>query len=771
MRFAVFALSVLAALAAAADTPIATTLYKEGDGKIEGDLLADTVKRVSVSGDTVTVVQRDADAVESTTTFDVGGGSGGGASPAAWATTSASQPSADGQVLLRDGGVVEWDTVGTDSIADWAVTGAKIPNDAIASRHLAPALAEQTVPGGGTTGQVLAKASAADYDAAWTALAIPTLRTAAQTRDLLETLAGSARLPATAIRDLPSGGSGLTQTQVDARVKAGVYDWGETGDTDRIPEAKLPRKVDDLADAFDEGGWTDEPADAANSVYVASTFSTTQRPANPANFVGFSNSFSGPRETNVYAVIRKPTAVALSELRLAIGTADISYDDQQIFPSSGWTSLGVVGGYEYFTSQLIADVPVTTVRVQKYRPWTVDGQKIAGIGDFTPADRVKLDSISAGAEVNPRIATNAEVDAGVSQALRSYSPALVQRQIADSVADWAETGNGSQVPADKLPAPRTGALVVADGPQTGLAVTSNSANNARALVLFGSAGSYFDLDDADNQVGVLYVEAVLGISSTSRSSTSLGFDTSGNSSTALEIRSTEFAFAADLRGMDVFASNAGNGIEVLRGEVFLGTDKLGDISVFLGRNAASELGFFYQYTGGSAPPSGSQNWNFTLFMRVAFSHTEGASRSFIVDARPSATVSQTTTAADTYVPYEVLITAPAITAAQAGHVEIGVRLHADVTTDTTGGGERIGTRSNLKRRRGAATTTLVADFHFYGPRNVSNLDSADADWYWEHKTAAQAGDVFILEVQTASQVASRTTEFNATQNLMQITPF
>ena len=771
MRFAVFALSVLAALAAAADTPIATTLYKEGDGKIEGDLLADTVKRVSVSGDTVTVVQRDADAVESTTTFDVGGGSGGGASPAAWATTSADQPSADGQVLLRDAGVVQWDTVGTDAIADDAVTGAKIADDAVVEAHLAPALARRTLPGGGGAGQVLAKSSATPYDAGWTTLAIPALRTAAQTRDLLETLAGSARLPATAIRDLPSGGSGLTQTQVDARVEAGVYDWAEQGDTSRLPEVKLPRKLDDLADSFDEGGWQDEPANPATSVYVASTFSTVARPSNPENFVGFSNAFSGPRQTNVYAVIRRPDAVPLPGLRLAIADNDVSYDDFQTFPSSGWLFLEDVSGFSYYTSPLIANVPVADVRVQEYQPWTIDGAKLPGVGAFTAADRVKLDSVSAGAEVNPRVATDAEVDAGTSLALRSYSPALVQRQIADSVADWAETGNGSQVPADKLPAPRTGALVVADGPQTGLAITSNSANNTRSLVLFGTAGSYFDLDDADNQVGVLYVETVLGINSTSRSSTSLGFDTAGNSTTSLEIRATDFAFAADLRGMDVFASNAGNGIEVLRGEIFLGTDKLGDVSVFLGRNAASELGFFYQYTGGSAPPSGPQSWNFTLFMRVAFSHTEGASRSFIINARPAATVSQTTTAANTYVPYEVLITAPAITAAQAGNVEIGVRLHADVTTATSGGGERIGTRNNLKRRRGAVETTLVADFHHYGPRNVSNLDSADDDWYWEHKTAARAGDVFILEVQTASQVAARTTQFNATQNLMQITPF
>ena len=145
-------------------------------------------------------------------------------------------------------------------------------------------------------------------------------------------------------------------------------------------------------------------------------------------------------------------------------------------------------------------------------------------------------------------------------------------------------------------------------------------------------------------------------------------------------------------------------------------------------------------------------------------------RSFIVNVRPSATVSQTTASANTYVAYETLMTAPAITAAQAGNVEIGVHIHADVTTSTSGGGERIVTKNRIMRRRGAATSVVQDEYHHYGPRNVSNLDSDDDDWYFAYKVDAQEGDVFSVQVQTASQVGSRTTEFNTTQNLLQITP-
>ena len=53
-----------------------------------------------------------------------------------------------------------------------------------------------------------------------------------------------------------------------------------------------------------------------------------------------------------------------------------------------------------------------------------------------------------------------------------------------------------------------------------------------------------------------------------------------------------------------------------------------------------------------------------------------SARSFLVDVHPTATVSQTTTGSDVYVDYETLMTAPAITAAQAGIIKLGVHIHA-----------------------------------------------------------------------------------------------
>ena len=50
------------------------------------------------------------------------------------------------------------------------------------------------------------------------------------------------KIPASIARDseLPDVSGFLSETQVDARVTAGIADWAEDGNVDTIPEAKLP---------------------------------------------------------------------------------------------------------------------------------------------------------------------------------------------------------------------------------------------------------------------------------------------------------------------------------------------------------------------------------------------------------------------------------------------------------------------------------------------------------------------------------------------------
>ena len=107
----------------------------------------------------------------------------------------------------------------------------------------------------------------------------------------LEGLSGNARLQASAIRNLPSGGGGLstvssdntitgdgsssnplsvadpyTQAKVDARVAAGVLDWAEAGNSDAIPDSKIPASIarDTEVTAAIQSGVIDE-AQAGNT--------------------------------------------------------------------------------------------------------------------------------------------------------------------------------------------------------------------------------------------------------------------------------------------------------------------------------------------------------------------------------------------------------------------------------------------------------------------------------------------------------------------------
>ena len=106
-------------------------------------------------------------------------------------------------------------TVPTARIADTAITTAKIADDAVTSAKIAD-------------DAVTADKLAAD--------AVP----ASDIKAKLETLTGTNRLEASAIQNIPTGGGGLDQTAVDARVAALVEDWAETAHpTVQAPASKI----------------------------------------------------------------------------------------------------------------------------------------------------------------------------------------------------------------------------------------------------------------------------------------------------------------------------------------------------------------------------------------------------------------------------------------------------------------------------------------------------------------------------------------------------
>ena len=95
--------------------------------------------------------------------------------------------------------------VGGAAIANDSITNSKLANDTLTDQKMASSVTNQFVPSGGTTGQVLKKRSNTAYDTEWAA------------------------------DQAGSGGGGLTQQQVDARIQT----FARAGNTDLIPQAKL----------------------------------------------------------------------------------------------------------------------------------------------------------------------------------------------------------------------------------------------------------------------------------------------------------------------------------------------------------------------------------------------------------------------------------------------------------------------------------------------------------------------------------------------------
>ena len=162
---------------------------------------------------------------------------------------------------LIDGSNIANAGIEEDNIPDGEITGAKMAQDTIQQSNLHPNLERQLLPGGGNANQLLAKSSGSPYDTGWVnaPTSLPSGGSSNQVLTKQSATDGDAdweNLP----NDLPTGGTdgqvltkssgtnydvgwetpttgggGLTQTQVDAR----IAQFARAGNTDLIPRAKL----------------------------------------------------------------------------------------------------------------------------------------------------------------------------------------------------------------------------------------------------------------------------------------------------------------------------------------------------------------------------------------------------------------------------------------------------------------------------------------------------------------------------------------------------
>ena len=151
-----------------------------------------------------------------------------------------------------------------------------------------------------------------------------------------------------------------------------------------------------------------------------------------------------------------------------------------------------------------------------------------------------------------------------------------------------------------------GAQVVHDGSINSVAVTSTSGNHRSAWTAFSPA---FDLDD--HASGEFHSE--LRLTMVTGSDPALGFG-AGHPST---YREADLSFASAVAATaDYTTGGAAEGIVVASVQMFQGTIGLGQLRLLLSHNAANQLGYVFDYVGG-----GSQIANFTYSSLLALSFT------------------------------------------------------------------------------------------------------------------------------------------------------
>ena len=171
----------------------------------------------------------------------------------------------------------------------------------------------------------------------------------------------------------------ITRSIVEGLVRAGTYDWAHLNDRTRIPEAKLPEKLQRFNDALHAAGWqTAQTSD----VQLAQTFAPSI-PATVAAAVAFFPDGTpaaaervdvSPRQTNVYAVMRFSAEgnARRSDFRFEIQ----GYDNTNRMDLGSLISLGDDAGWYYY-ALLVDDVPeANTVAITENDPEWFDTSQI-----------------------------------------------------------------------------------------------------------------------------------------------------------------------------------------------------------------------------------------------------------------------------------------------------------------------------------------------------------------------------------------------------------
>lgn len=361
---------------------------------------------------------------------------------------------------------------------------------------------------------------------------------------------------AVAARLVPTGGDA---GQYLGRAGAGMA-WS------RPPRWAPGEHQQEVFNAFDGAGWGDEGNDAAADAWVSQTAyisDPTTLILSATQFVARGANPAGTLMSDRYVIIRVPQAADFSaggdRYRLAVGNhTETPADWASVHLSSTWTALADASEtYDYYYVQ----AP------------TIPGDENWWVQQF---DRFRLDP----------------------------------DRVENVPADWAERSNRTiQIPTELLP--RTPHVQgIHDGPGIGLTSTDTDRAVQAAFTAFDPP---FVVRAATR--GECDIEARLTIAT--RSDDDLGF----GSDAADTWRITDIVFASTLAALAEYAVGTtstwlevGNGVDLYRG-----ADKLGKISLYLGRNAQDQIGYFLRDSGGG---NAGLNYSVSLHLGMLFSPTD-----------------------------------------------------------------------------------------------------------------------------------------------------
>ena len=248
-----------------------------------------------------------------------------------------------------------------------------------------------------------------------------------------------------------------TDSEIDARVAAGVADWAETGDTTQIPASKLAN-----APAGSGGGLSQSQVDARVAAGVADWAETGNTDDIPASKLANAPAGSGGvSETRVRAIVEEelpPFNTVLIEPRGIAGsdypeTLDVTFNERLTDKTISSVTASLGGD----PLALSTDTPITNIasRTEGFLRFDLSETVRTNLkGNQRTKRSVELDAVITYSDSTTYTYNLVFLVANDSFAATSGSGGLSQSQVdarvAAGVADWAEDGNGDDIPASKL---------------------------------------------------------------------------------------------------------------------------------------------------------------------------------------------------------------------------------------------------------------------------------------------------------------------------------